>query len=309
MNNNYFLLACLFFIPTALIAGEAELQEQCTPYRQEQAPLDKNYQNYPYADGLIWKVSKDGMTNTIYGSIHTQEQLATRFPPQVRLAILQSRFYLMEIIVNQESNAVFQNAMFYENGDSLEGQLDPELINLLGYQLTDYGYQKEDAKRIKPWAAFSTIGAPKLVRALTLDQVLMNFASSRNLDIIGIETMEELIDSFSSIPLFDQLIILADTICNRQKIIAETKNLVDMHMHDDMLGIVKFNDQPHQDEALFERYMQTMVYDRNNKILERILPYFKKGKTFVAIGALHLPGENGLLKLFDDEGFEVKSLK
>lgn len=309
MNNNYFLLICLLLIPVSLLAGETELDRLCAPYFKVHTPLDKNYENYPYADGLIWEVSKNSKTNFIYGTIHTQDMMATRFPAKVRLGIYRSQTYLMEIMLNQESNDIFRKAMFYKDGQSLEGKIDPVLIQVLGNQLVDYGYEKTDAKRIKPWAAYSTIGAPKPIRAYTLDQVLMNFAISRGNKIIGIETMQELVESMASVDETDQITILEDTICNRPTIVSETRNLVEMHMHDNLLGMVKFNEQPHHDERVFERYMQAMVYDRNKKMLQRILPYFEKGSAFAAVGALHLPGEKGLLKLLADEGFVLENLK
>ncbi len=314
-NKLPILLSCTLFwfglIPSISQSENASDTQKvaCEPY---QLPISseniRDYSDYPYTESLIWKAVKDDKVNFLYGTIHTQDQMATRFPPQVRLAIYQSKTYLMEIQLSQETNDIFQQAMFYKDGESLKGKIDPILLNILGNQLSQYGYETNDAKRIKPWAAFSTIGAPKPTRQPSLDQVLMNYAGSRGLEVIGIETMQELVDSLASISKQDQLTILGDTICNRSKIIADTKQLVDMHMRNNLLGLVKFNEQPHQDEALFERYMQTMVFDRNQRMHDRILPYFEKGATTVAVGALHLPGEKGLLKLLEQSGFKISPL-
>ena len=308
MNNIVFCIFCLCLIFSRPVSSNDLKQQACAPFTKDLPKSAENFDNYPFTDSLIWKAEKNDKANYVYGTIHTQDQFATRFPHQIRLAIFQSNTYLMEIKLSHESNAVFQQAMFYDNGISLEEKFDPVLINILGNQLAEYGYKNSDAKRIKPWAAFSTIGSPKPIRSPSLDQVLMNFAQSRGLEVIGIETMQELVDTLSSIPEQDQLIILADTVCNRAEIIAKTKDLVDMHMRNDMLGIVKFNEQPHQDEALFERFMQTMVYDRNVRMVERVLPYFEQGKSVMAVGALHLPGEKGILSLLEQNGFTLTPL-
>jgi uncharacterized protein YbaP (TraB family) len=39
---------------------------------------------------------------------------------------------------------------------------------------------------------------------------------------------------------------------------------------------------------------------------DRMQPYLKQGKAFVAVGALHLPGEQGLLKLLEQRGYSVR---
>lgn len=270
---------------------------------------DKDYSDYPFADGMLWKVSKNGNSNYVYGTIHTQDQRATRFSPKVRLGIFQTQTYLMEIQLSQESNDIFQKNMFYQDGKSLKSQISPDLLAMLQSQIVDYGFTAKQAETMKPWAVFSTIGTPKPVRALTLDQVLMNYAQSRGHEIIGIESMQELVDTLQSIKSEDQLTIMTDTICNRSKIIRDSWELVQMHMFNNLRGIVAFNEEPHHDENIFQRYMNTMVYERNHRIFSRILPYFEQGKSFAAIGALHLPGEKGLLQKFADAGFSVEVIE
>ena len=39
------------------------------------------------------------------------------------------------------------------------------------------------------------------------------------------------------------------------------------------------------------------------------LPLVAKGGAFIAVGALHLPGEKGLAKMFADAGYRVTPLK
>ena len=277
----------------------------CQAYQHDLSKIPKQKPDYTFSDSLIWQAEKNGRVNYLYGTIHTQDMMATRFPPQVRLGIYQSRHYLMEIELSEESNRVFREAMFFNDDRSLGDDLEPGLVTLLGKQLTHYGMVEEDAMRIKPWAALSTIGAPKPTRSPSLDQVLMNYARSRGLEIIGIETMQELVESLASIAYDDQLAILKDTICNRPSIIADTKTLVDLHMRNDLKGIIDFNAEPKPDEALFERYLGTMVNERNLRMFERVLPYFEQGESFVAVGALHLPGERGLLNLLKQAGFEL----
>jgi uncharacterized protein YbaP (TraB family) len=48
-----------------------------------------------------------------------------------------------------------------------------------------------------------------------------------------------------------------------------------------------------------------MVDDRNNKMFDRLLPLMRAENSFIAVGALHLPGESGLLTRFSEAGFSV----
>ena len=47
---------------------------------------------------------------------------------------------------------------------------------------------------------------------------------------------------------------------------------------------------------------------RNHHMADRMVPLMNEQSTFVAIGALHLPGEEGVIKLLREKGFVVKAL-
>jgi uncharacterized protein YbaP (TraB family) len=50
------------------------------------------------------------------------------------------------------------------------------------------------------------------------------------------------------------------------------------------------------------------IVARNKRMVESLLPSLSEGPVFVAVGALHLPGEHGIIQLLRDSGFELKPL-
>ena len=52
-----------------------------------------------------------------------------------------------------------------------------------------------------------------------------------------------------------------------------------------------------------------MIYNRNKAWAEKLPTIMKAAPTFVAVGALHLPGEKGLLKLLKSQGYTVEPVK
>lgn len=57
------------------------------------------------------------------------------------------------------------------------------------------------------------------------------------------------------------------------------------------------------DDSLGE--MTLLLDDRNKKWIPKLKPLLDEGNTFIAVGALHLPGEMGVLELLKKEGYEV----
>ena len=52
-----------------------------------------------------------------------------------------------------------------------------------------------------------------------------------------------------------------------------------------------------------------MIYNRNQAWAEKLPSIMKTAPTFVAVGALHLPGEKGVLNLLKKQGYTVEPVK
>jgi uncharacterized protein len=51
--------------------------------------------------------------------------------------------------------------------------------------------------------------------------------------------------------------------------------------------------------------MFELLDQRNHRMVTRLHTLLQQGKLFIAIGALHLPGENGVLHLLEQQGYKV----
>jgi uncharacterized protein YbaP (TraB family) len=58
-------------------------------------------------------------------------------------------------------------------------------------------------------------------------------------------------------------------------------------------------------KPLKEVFYQRLLFDRNTRMVERMRPQLKSGAAFIAVGALHLYGDKGLLSLLAREGYTV----
>ena len=307
---NLFLLLFLAVgvLPAGAAAGESPLV-LCESYRQDhnQSGLNtKAHGSIPYGSGLLWKIrNPQEEVSYLFGTMHSQDRKVIAIPPPVRLALLQSRTLVIEVVPDQEAHQQFVESIYFTDGSNLETMLDKEIYNGLVEKITGYGIPEENVWRLKPWAAFTLIGRPRPVNATTQEQVLMQLALDSNKTVYGLETMDELTGILDGIPVDDQIIILNDTVCNHSDIIRKTRDLVDMYLARDLAGIVIFNEQPHYDEAIFDRFMQRILYDRSYRMLERMEPYLQHGGAFIAVGASHLPDKKGLLKLLENKVYEI----
>ena len=287
------------------------LDQICLEYRQEPEEIivaDENRnegQSDEFSSGLLWKIeTQTGQSNYLFGTMHSQDRAISQFPPNVRLALAQSQPFIIESVLTEESNKVFFDSIISPD-EKLSDLLEAPIYHYLEETLPDYGVPLEKIPSLKPWAAFTLIGRPKPVNAATLDMVLIQTARSLNKTIIGLETMKELIEPMEKLNINDQIIILNDTVCNHKQIIQDSWELIQLYLARDLAGMIAFNNQPHYDEDVFNRYIQGILYDRNERMLERIIPYLDNGSAFIAVGALHLAGDKGLLQILKEKNYLV----
>jgi uncharacterized protein YbaP (TraB family) len=63
------------------------------------------------------------------------------------------------------------------------------------------------------------------------------------------------------------------------------------------------------DKEGYAAFEKRIITDRNHVMAERASTYLAKGGAFMAVGALHLPGEEGLVELLRKQGFTVTSVQ
>jgi uncharacterized protein YbaP (TraB family) len=63
---------------------------------------------------------------------------------------------------------------------------------------------------------------------------------------------------------------------------------------------------PIGDQRLADDLQRRLIRDRNRLMAERMQPYLEQGRAFVAVGALHLPGADGLLQLLQQRGYALQ---
>jgi uncharacterized protein len=60
--------------------------------------------------------------------------------------------------------------------------------------------------------------------------------------------------------------------------------------------------------ALIERFHALAIETRNQRMIARLQPVLRQGGCFIAVGALHFPGETGLLQGLGALGYELSRI-
>ena len=74
----------------------------------------------------------------------------------------------------------------------------------------------------------------------------------------------------------------------------------------DLNGLAKLSQQSNKQFNITEEENAVLLDNRNLDWVKQIPGLMKKNSCFIAVGALHLPGEKGLISLLRKEGYQVK---
>jgi hypothetical protein len=139
-----------------------------------------------------------------------------------------------------------------------------------------------------------------------LDLVLQARATRQNLPVSGLETVAEHLAIFDGLPLPQQIALLEDTVRLQADLDKEFEALHQAWLARDLAAIVAISEKNKpSDVRLYNEVMDRLLDQRNRRMAKRMAPMLRQGGAFIAVGAAHLPGEIGLLRLLEKAGYRV----
>ena len=274
--------------------------------------------------GNFWKVEKPGIAPSyLFGTAHVSDDRALRFLATIADALRGSRILLVELDPTQQSPQVMAAAVadhaLLPEGRTLDAWLSEEQAERLGAETARHGMPWFQARKYRSGLLATLLSIPPCAKMAllrgepVLDMQIIDIAAGAGVTVRGLETAAEqmaaiaaldetlmldaILESLSLGPGFAEDIYETTLALYAEERISLVNPLIDVLSDDLPLG--------RQAAA----QMQTvLVGPRNHLMAERARPHIEKGGAFVAVGALHLPGADGLVALFEAAGFTVTRL-
>jgi len=269
----------------------------------------------PNGQGLLWKIERAELAPSyLFGTIHITDERVLDLPPAVEAAFGAARSATFEIIMTDELRMTMARAMVLRDGRTLESILSPELFREAATAGARYGFGPEQLKYFKPWALAMFLSVPQaeLTRAakgaVPLDQWLQNEARARGKPVYALETGDEQIALFNELSEADQLAMLESAIKDNARIEALFEDMTARYLARDVGGIYSemLVQSQSMNKQLLELFLLRFNDERNRTMIARMAERLAEGGAFIAIGALHLPGERGLVSLLQNQGYRVE---
>ncbi|WP_159468937.1 TraB/GumN family protein [Dyadobacter sp. 3J3] len=267
-------------------------------------------QNAPKENSLLWEISGKGLTKPSYlfGTIHLICPADFSLSDSLKSAVSKTQQLALEIDMDDPGlMGAMTKTMFMADGKTLQGiltekqysQLSQFYKDSLGMSITSFG-------RAKPFMMMGPMFNKILgCEPQSYEISLMGLAAKQKSEVIGLETIEEQMAIFDTIPYDRQAEMLLAMIDKLPETKTEFHDLVELYKKQDLQSLYNLT---LKSEFGMDGQDEVMLFQRNQNWIKRIDKIVHEKPTFIAVGAAHLGGEKGVIALLRKDGFKVRAV-
>ena len=260
------------------------------------------------AEALLWRIEAgDTAPSYLFGTIHSDDPRVATLPEPVAQTLAQSRVLYLEIDFAAPEIALVPFSQVLPPGQSLQDLLSEDVYRRVLTAMAARGYTATTVDRLRPWAVVLELAMPPMESGNVLDLVLLEYAMNRGIETRGLETIGEQLGLFANMPMDDQRALLVLTLEEYAESPRAFEEMILAYAAGDLAELERQSEEAFTKLApdFAARFEAAIVTRRNHRMAERAAPAIAQGGAFIAVGALHLPGEDGLITLLRNRGYRL----
>jgi len=291
---------------------------------QVMAEIRAQADKVPNGKGLLWRIEHEGAKPSwLFGTMHMSDPRVLKLPQAAQAAFDAAGTMVIETtdILDQAKMTAALMArpelMMFTDATTLSSLLPPEDKAMVEQELERRGIALESVQKMQPWMLSALVNMPacelarKAQGAPLLDMNLAQEAQKAGKELAGLETMADQLEAMASLPMDFHLRGLVETLRlgDRMEDVMETMVRIylagDTGMFRPFFEAVVPSDGEEGEEG-YAAFQEKMIDARNETMADGAAALIEKGNAFIAVGALHLAGEHGLVELLRQRGFRVE---
>ena len=270
-----------------------------------------------YREGLFWKIEKDGeFVGHIFGTLHMNDARIKDIYERISLVLDDSQSFAMEAFPSDhywnpyQGGQLIKHEMVLPRGDSLANYVGEETYAEIEEVLVDVlGMKPELVRTLRPWAAMRSFAVKAKSNDVILDYALLERAGDQKKELFQVESIEEFIVTLQEMPIEAQVALLKFTVASYNDMQGIIDDMLDAYLEEDLEAMHSISTRfiPLEDDNKQWRdiYLRHVIEIRNIVMAHYMRKPMRLGNTFIAVGAVHLFGEKGVLALIEKDGFTL----
>lgn len=247
-----------------------------------------------------------GNKHFIFGTFHSDDNRVTNFDPKIINAIKQSNLFLMETDELTDAS-VIQNLNIDIPAQLTDNELE-RLKDLINFHVMFY----DQTIRMKPWLLAFIFDSPNPITPFNQDNLLKQIAEDAYIKTQGLMTNIEHFSVLDFLTTNEQIEILKNALKRPDNKKQENfEKLLVTYLDGNLIKIHEINEKITLDlmsPELWQKVKEKILIERNQVFNKKILEAMESHQIFVAIGASHLAGDDGLVGFLKQNGLTVQQV-
>lgn len=260
-------------------------------------------------NSLLWEIKGNGLKQTsyLYGTIHVIPKDSFFIDAPVSRRIKKADRLVMEMKLNMGAMISAMRAMMLPKDQSLDQLLsNEEMAAVRSFMLDSISQPLPAFERIKPLMIsehFSTqycMGGEQESYEMYFNRQFKKMKKP----ISGLETAKEQMKFLDGITMDDQIEGLLEVVNNPEEVCEQYDQMLALYRQQRLGDLLSMT----AGEETLEESLEGLLYGRNRNWIPQLEKMIHKESVFIAVGAAHLPGEQGVIELLRAAGYKLKPI-
>ena len=255
---------------------------------------------------LLYKIEGKGLQKPsyIYGTIHIMPKKQFVISESITTALKECESLVMEVDINMDLKTQIDAAQrsLLSDGKTIADITSAENAKKIRQFCMDSLNWKESKytrmSRLTPFFLTSVILQDLIGKSKSFEVELNKLAKKNKMTTLGLETIQLQMDLVNDVPYEEQIKLLLEGLTTNN---SEYNNMLDCYLKKDINKLGELMN----DAELSPEFYSNFLVKRNQNWLPLISKLAQEKSIFIAVGAGHLPGEQGVLKLLQGAGYTV----
>ena len=255
---------------------------------------------------LLWRISssESSKISYLYGTMHLQDKRIFNFSDSLLPAIERSEVFALELHPDSMSNFMSSGLL-----DSYTENIYRKILSEEEYEEVDEKFKEVNGVALDDFYTWNPLMVEMSLNDIPrgendmpnfLDGYLYSLAFSYGAEIKGLEKVVDQLPGPDSIDEQEIRTRILDIVRTTQDEYSDSvEQMIQLYASGDLDAIYEYIGE-------YDSLDEARMTSRNNVMLTSMLKIMEDRSLFAAVGAAHLPGQNGLIKLLRDSGYTVE---
>lgn len=255
---------------------------------------------------LLYKIEGKGLQTPsyIYGTIHIMPKKQFAISEAITTALKECESLVMEVDINMDLKTQMDAAQrsLLPNGKTIADITSAENAKKIRQFCVDSLHWKESKyvrmSRLTPFFLTSIILQDLIGKSKSFEVELNKLAEKNKMSTLGLETIQMQMDLVNEVPYEEQIKLLLEGLTTNN---SEYNTMLNCYLKQDLNKLGELMN----DAELSPEFNANFLVKRNQNWIPQISKMVQEKPIFIAVGAGHLPGEQGVLNLLQEAGYTV----